>query len=194
MMTRTFLQDTRPLALGVLAISVLVVGLIGCGSSSRASGSATAAVSAAAASPAASGGSPSSSAGREASAAGAAARPIDVCAILPAVSAAKLSGQGFTKANPRTGLQPQEYGCAYGNDDDSLQMEVTVFEHNAASSYDFFVSGSKNTSTVSNLGDKAFFDNDGTMYVLAGSNLIQVNGLKTAEQCAALARPVLAAL
>ncbi len=47
---------------------------------------------------------------------------------------------------------------------------------------------------MSGLGDKAFFDNDGTMYVLAGNNLIQVNGVKTADQCAALARPVLAAL
>jgi hypothetical protein len=32
------------------------------------------------------------------------------------------------------------------------------------------------------------------MYVLAGSTLIQVNGLKTADESAALARPVLAAL
>ncbi len=88
---------------------------------------------------------------------------------------------------------PQEYGCNYGNDDDSLQVEVTVFEHDAKTTYNTFSTGSNNTS-VSGLGDKAFYDNDGTMYVLAGDNLIQVNGLNSSDQCAALARPVLAAL
>ena len=38
------------------------------------------------------------------------------------------------------------------------------------------------------------YDNDSTMYVLAGDNLIQVNGVDSADKCAALARPVLAAL
>jgi hypothetical protein len=123
-----------------------------------------------------------------------AAHPINVCAILPAASAAKLSGQPFTKANPLTNLMPQEYGCGYGNDDDSLQAEVKVFEHDAASTYGFLQSGSKKATPVSGLGDKAFFDNDGTMYVLVGSNLVQVNGLKTSALCAAWARPVIKAL
>jgi hypothetical protein len=92
------------------------------------------------------------------------------------------------------GLQPQEYGCGYTNTDDSVQFEVKVFEHDAATSYDFFVSGTKKVTTVSGLGDRAFFDNEGTMYVLKGSNVIQVNGVKTADQCAAVARPVLAGL
>ena len=150
----------------------LIVLAIGCRSSSNTSGSSSA-----------SGSSPAS-----------AGQPIDVCATLPAASAAKLSGTGITKATPRTGLQAQESGCAYGNDDDSLQVEVTVFDHDSKSSYDTFTAATKNATAVSGLGDKAFFDNDGTMYVLAGIHLIQVNGLKTADQCAALARPVLAKL
>ena len=154
----------RLLALGVLAI--------GCHSSSTGSNGS------------ASGGSPASPAGH----------PIDVCSALPAATAAKLSNTAITKATPRTGLQAQEYGCAYDNDDDSLQFEVTVFEHDARYTYDTFAGATKNATAVSGLGDKAFFDNDGTMYVLAGSNLLQVNGLKTADQCAALARPVLAKL
>ena len=154
----------RLLALGVLAI--------GCHSTSTGSNGS------------ASGGSPASPAGH----------PIDVCATLPAASAAKLSNTAITKATPRTGLQAQEYGCAYDNDDDSLQVEVTVFEHDAKSSYDAFAGVAKNATAVSGLGDKAFFDKDGTLYVLAGSNLLQVNGLDTAAQCAALARPVLAKL
>ena len=192
-MTRTHLRDNRLLARGVLAVTILAAVLSGCGSSSQGSGSAAPAVSSAAASS----GSPnaaSSSATSETSAPGASPRAIDVCATVPAASAASLSGEPITRADPQTNLQPQEYGCAYGNADDSVEFEVTVFEHGAATTYDFALSATTNPSAVSGLGDKAFFDNEGTMYVLAGSDLIQVNGLNTADQCAALARPVLAAL
>jgi hypothetical protein len=103
-------------------------------------------------------------------------------------------GSAITTADAETEGQPNQYGCNYGNADDSLQVEVTVFDHNAASTYNAFFSGIKGATTVSGLGDKAFFDNDATMYVLAGSNLVQVNGLNTADECAALARPVVAAL
>lgn len=188
-MSRATSKDTGLPALGVL----FVVGLIGCGSSPNARGSSTTVRSSSSASTAA-GRSPSSAASGEASGPGASGHPIDVCTTLPAASAAKLSDQPITRAVHRAGLQPGEYGCAYGNDDDTLQVEVTVFEHDAAFSYNTFLSGTKDARPVNGLGDKAFFDNDGTMYVLAGSNLIQVNGLKTAEQCAALARPIIAAL
>ncbi len=77
---------------------------------------------------------------------------IDVCAALPAASAAKLSGQAVTTAHAQTGLQPQEYGCAYSNDDDSVQMEVKVFEHDAATSYDLFFSGSQEGEPGERLG------------------------------------------
>jgi hypothetical protein len=189
-MTGSTSHDTRLLPVTVLAIGIAALGLTSCGAS-NASGSSTTTGSAASSAPAAS---PATTASSQASAPPASARPIDVCATVPAATAAKLSGKPFTKGVPRGGLQPEEYGCAYGNDDDSLQMEVTVFEHNAAESYNFFFSGSKNARAVNGLGDKAFFDNDGTMYVLVGNNLIQVNGLETADQCAALARPVVAAL
>lgn len=182
----------RP-AVVVAAIGLTALSVCACGSSSHASESPATAVNSSA-DPARSSGASQSPTSAAASASGGATRAIDVCAVLPAASAAKLSGLAVTTANARTGLQPQEYGCAYSNDDDSVQFEVTVFEHDAGSSYDFFVSGSKKASTVSGLGDKAFFDNDGTMYVLAGNSLIQVNGVKTADQCAAVARPVLAAL
>jgi hypothetical protein len=173
---------------------MLAVGLSGCGSASHASGStATSATSAVASSPS-SHAAPTSTARGQVSTPSATAHAIDVCATLSAAAAANLSDQAITTADAQNGLQPKEYGCAYGNADDSLQVEVTVFEHDAAFTYNTFSSGSAGATTVSGLGDKAFFDNDGTMYVLAGSNLIQVNGLKTADECAALARPVVAAL
>ncbi len=135
-----------------------------------------------------------SSAGSGGSPAASAGHPIDVCAMLPAASAAKLSGTAITKANPRTGMSANEYGCAYANDDDSVEVTVTVFAHDATFSYDTYSAAAKNATAVAGLGDKAFFDNDGALFVLAGSHVIMVNGLKTADQCAALARPVLAKL
>jgi hypothetical protein len=176
-------QDFRRAAATVVGIGLTTLNMTGRGSSSIMGGAPANAVGVSANTAASSAVVPQSK-----------AHPIDVCALLPAASAAKLSGLAVTTANPRAGLQPQEYGCGYTNADDSVQFEVTVFEHDAATSYDFFVSGSKKASPVSGLGDKAFFDNDGTMYVLKGNNLIQVNGVKTAAQCAAVARPVLAGL
>ena len=104
------------------------------------------------------------------------------------------AGQPITTATAISEQAPDEYGCAYSSADDSVQVEVQVSEHDAASSYGTFLAGSPGASTVGGLGDKAFFDNERTMYVLAGNNLIQVNGLNTADESAALARPILAAL
>jgi hypothetical protein len=173
-------QDVHRSVVAFVTIGLTALSMTGCSSSSNAAGSPATAVASSANAAGAPGATPAS-------------KPIDVCAILPAASAAKLSGLAVTTANARAGLQPQEYGCAYTNGDDSVQFEVTVFEHDAASSYDFFSSGKK-ASPVSGVGDKAFFDNDGTMYVLKGNNLIQVNGVKTADQCAAVARVIVAAL
>ncbi|HXS97453.1 MAG TPA: hypothetical protein VN736_22800 [Candidatus Limnocylindrales bacterium] len=180
-MDRLTLNNVRLLTMGVLALGLSAAALVGCGSSSGTSGSSP--------QPAA-----SSTASGGASATPASGKPIDVCAVLPAASAAKLSGAAFTTANPMTNLQPQEYGCNYSNDADNVQAEIKIFEHNAVVTYNFLLNAAKNAQPVRGLGDKAFFDNDGTMYVLAGGNLIQVNGLKTADQCTALARPILAAL
>jgi hypothetical protein len=173
------LNNVRLPSFGILVLGVSAAGLVGCGSSSDAGGSPTL---------------PAASSTPTGGATPASGMPIDVCAALPAGSAAKLSGGAFTTANPITTLRPQEYGCAYSNDAENVQAEVKVFEHNAVVSYNFLLNGSKNSQPVRGLGDKASFDNDWTMYVLARSNLIQVNGLKTADQCVALARPILAAL
>ena len=180
-MARIILNNVRLLTLGVLALGVSGSGLVGCGSSTATGGSST--------QPAA-----SSTASGQSSATPTSGKAIDVCAALPAASAAKLSGAAFTTANPMANLRPQEYGCNYSNEADDVQAEIKVFEHNAVGTYDFLTNAAKNVQPVRGLGDKALFDNDGTMYVLAGSNLIQVNGLKTADQCAAMARPILAAL
>jgi hypothetical protein len=169
----------------VLAAGVAALSLAACGSNSAAGNAPTTSASTA--------GQPSAAGTGNSTGAGS-ARPVDVCMTLPAASAAQLSGQPITTATAITEQAPSEYGCAYSSDDDSVQVEVQVFQHDAASSYATFLAGSPGASAVGGLGDKAFFDNQGTMYVLLGNNLIQVNGLDTADQSAALARPILAVL
>jgi hypothetical protein len=176
------IPDLRRAAL--LAAAVAALPLAACGSSAAAGNPTTGASTA---------GQPSAAA-TSSSTGAASAHPVDVCSTLPAATAAQLSGQPITTASAITEQAPNEYGCAYSSDDDSVQVEVQVFEHDAASSYATFLAGSPGASAVGGLGHKAFFDNDGTMYVLTGSSLIQVNGLNTADECAALARPVLAVL
>jgi hypothetical protein len=169
----------------VLVAAVAVVSLAACGGNSAASSEPTTGESTAG-QPSAAGPSSSTGAGS--------AHPVDVCVTVNAASAAQLSGQPITTATAISEQAPDEYGCAYSSADDSVQVEVQVSEHDAASSYGTFLAGSPGASTVGGLGDKAFFDNERTMYVLAGNNLIQVNGLNTADESAALARPILAAL
>ncbi len=185
MTSRTILHRTGPRARRALAVAAIAVGLAGCGAASAPKPAGT--------TPPALPGDAASAGPAASSGAGSAAHAIDVCAVLPVATAAKLSGLAVTTGAALTYLQPQEYGCGYSNGDSSVQMEVTVFEHDAANSYALFSSSPKDT-VVRGLGDGAVFDNDATMYVLAGDNLIQVNGVKTADGCAALARVVLAVL
>jgi hypothetical protein len=180
------IADVRGAAVTVVAIGLTALSMTACGASSEAGQTGGAPASGAASS--------SSAASAQGATSTGSTHRIDVCAVLPAATAAKLSGLAVTIANTLTPSGPEEYGCGYTNDGDSVQFEVKIFEHNAAQSYDFFVSGTKQPTIVNGVGDKAFFDNDGTMYVLKGNRLIQVNGVKTADQCAAVARPIVAAL
>lgn len=181
------------LVVGLSATAATLLALTSCSSGSSSTQTGSSSVSTNALSSSAAGQVATSPAAASTAAAGA-AHPIDVCATVTAAKASQLSAQPITEAHPESGLQDLEYGCGYSNDDSSVQVQLTVFEHDAKSSYDLFSSQSKNVTQVPSLGDKAFYDNDETMYVLAGNNLIQVNGVDGADHCAALARPLLAAL
>lgn len=125
-----------------------------------------------------------------ASPAGAPAHAVNICAVISAAQAAKITGQPYTVAAPQTGDWAAQ--CAYNNDDATAQgVDVTLFT-NAANTWNLVHSG--NHSDISGLGDKAFWDNDNTLYVLSGTNLIQVNGLNSEQASEALAKPVLDAL
>ncbi len=68
---------------------------------------------------------------------------------------------------------------------------MTLFT-NATDTWNLVQSGTH--SDVSGLGDKALWDNDNTLYVLSGTDLIQVNGPGSEQASEALARPALDAL
>ena len=168
-----------------LVAAVLGVAPLGALTACGAAGSGSAATGAAATTQAAA--NPAASA---ASPAGAPAHALNICAVISAAQAAKITGQPYTVAASQTGDWTAQ--CAYNNDDATAQgVNVTLFT-NAASTWNLVHSG--NHSDISGLGDKAFWDNDNTLYVMSGTNLIQVNGLNSEQASEALAKPVLDAL
>jgi hypothetical protein len=171
-----------------LVVAALVVAPLGaltaCGPAG--SSSAAAGTTGAAATPAAA----TSSAGGSASPAGGPAHTVNICAVISAAQAAKITGQPYTVAASQSGDWAAQ--CAYNNDDATAQgVNVTLFT-NAENTWNLVHSGTH--SDVSGLGDKALWDNDNTLYVLSGTDLIQVNGLSSEQASEALARPVLDAL
>jgi hypothetical protein len=135
-------------------------------------------------------------AGGPSSAAGAGAgqgsgKTIKICDVLSAAQAAKLTGLAYTSATSSNAEWTSS--CAYDNDDATIEgVNVSYSNQNAQSTWNIVHAGK--ITDVSGLGDKAFWDNDNTLYVLAGNDLIQVNGLESQKQSVALAQPVLAAL
>jgi len=118
------------------------------------------------------------------------ARVVNICAVISAAQAAKITGQPYTVAASQAGDWASQ--CAYNNDDATAQgVNVTLFT-NATNTWNLVHSGSH--SDISGLGDKALWDNDNTLYVLSGTDLIQVNGLSSEQASEALAKPVLDAL
>lgn len=166
----------------VLAIAA-VSALAACGPASSSSSAAAAPASAAAA----------ASSGPAQADGGSTAKTISVCSVLGAHQAATLAGQPDTTAvseDPGGGTGSR---CAYNNDDSTAEgVNVTVWTSDAATTWQEVHTGS--VADVSGLGDKAFWDNDNTLYVLSGTDLIQVNGLDSEKRSEALAKPVLDAL
>ncbi|MEP6560908.1 MAG: hypothetical protein ABJD68_07515, partial [Nakamurella sp.] len=117
-----------------------------------------------------------------------------VCATLPAQTAKQLTGLDITQAVPLAASPDSGDGCGYSSDDSSVQVQVQVqvlSSDSAADSWESLLQSSKNTTTIAGLGDKAFYDNDGTLYALKDSRLLQVNGVETQDQAVALATAVL---
>lgn len=121
-------------------------------------------------------------------------KSIDVCTVLPVAQAAKLSGQPYTTAAPTGVAEGWTSGCAYNNDDATAQgVNVNIdTSDRVANTWNLVHTG--NTSDISGVGDKAFWDKDNTLYAVSGRTLIQVNGLESQDKAAALAKAIIHAL
>ncbi|GEM_PF-2862263 len=123
-----------------------------------------------------------------------AAKPIDVCTLLPVAQAAQLSGEPYTTAASTGAAQGWTSGCAYNNDDATAQgVTVNVdTSDRVADTWNLVHAG--NVVEVRGVGDKAVWDKDNTLYVLSGRTLIQINGLESQDQSEALAKALIRAL
>jgi hypothetical protein len=123
-------------------------------------------------------------------------KTIKVCDVISAAQAAKITGQPYTTAAPSSaapGSGDWTSKCAYNNDDATAEgVNVSFANVNAQSTWNLV--HADGVTDISGLGNKAFWDNDNTLYVLSGSDIIQVNGLSSQQQSVDLAKPVLAAL
>lgn len=159
------------------AVAVLVLGaaLAACGSADNGS------------EPAGGTGSPAAAGATSAGS----AKAIDVCSVLDAPTAARLSGQPYTTA---VAVKDEwQSHCAYNNDDATAEgVNVSIADTNVDTTWDAVHTGG--VSDISGLGDKAFWDDDDTLYVVAGAELIQVNGLQDEARSRALVEPILDAL
>ncbi|MDQ2757302.1 MAG: hypothetical protein M3Y71_12190, partial [Actinomycetota bacterium] len=105
---------------------------------------------------------------------------VDVCALDPVGTVAQTTGKKLTKGVPQTvgQLALGSYGCAYNTDLDDDAVEVTVFTSNVDDLWNALTIDTKRTLTpVGGLGEKAFYDNDSTLYAKKGAYVVQVNGL-----------------
>ncbi len=120
------------------------------------------------------------------------AKKVDVCALISAATAAKLSGQPFTKA-VSVAAEGFDSRCAYNDEASTTEgVNIAVGSQNVDNTWRLVHTG--NITDISGLGDKAFWDNDNTLYAVSGSMLIQVNGLDSQDKSEALARALLDAL
>lgn len=119
-------------------------------------------------------------------------KTIDVCTVLDAKTAAKLSGEPYTQAVSQKGDFASQ--CAYDDDSSSgIGVNVTIYTgDNVATTWQLVHTG--DITDVSGVGDKAMWDKDNTLYAMVGQTLIQVNGLTSEAKSAALAGPIVAAL
>lgn len=189
-----------------LAVAALAVGaLAGCGSPSGGSAGVAASLNPAPPSsesadsptgsvPVSPVGSAQSPVGDTSSSGGADLTDNAVCATLPAQTAKKLTGLDIAQALPLAAGPDSGAGCGYSSDDSSVQVQVKVFSSGSAMDSWEAVSQGSNHTTITGLGDKAFYDNEGTLYALKDSRLLQVNGVQTQDQAVALATAVLALL
>lgn len=113
----------------------------------------------------------------------------DICSRISAAKASQLAGQSFTKATPESVGWPAT--CAY-TDSNGDGVSLDYSNQNVDNTWQLAHTGT--FTDISGIGDKAFWDNNNTLYAVSGQVLIQVNGLNSQDQSEALAKAFLNAV
>jgi hypothetical protein len=170
-----------PLRFAALApIALGATLLAGCGGASTSAGGAQPA----------SGGSSSSSGGSSNSGTGiedGIGHPVNVCSLLPASSAASISGEPITVAQEQDTPSYKLWVCNYTSADGTTGFTISVLALDAAPGYDADLTANGTVQPVSGLGDKAFTGTTGTE-ALFGNYSIDVSNLQSSSASEALIR------
>ncbi len=112
--------------------------------------------------------------------------PVNVCSLLPAATAASLSGEPITQAQEDDTPSYKLYTCNYTSADGTTGFDISVLALDAVAGYDASASVSTVTQ-ISGLGDKAYSSITGTI-ALFGNVSINVSNLASASAAEAIIR------
>jgi hypothetical protein len=113
--------------------------------------------------------------------------PVNVCSLLPASTAASLSGLPITVAEEQDTPSYKLWVCNYTVADGTNGFTISVLALDAAPGYDANLTADTSAQQVSGLGDKAFTGTTGTE-ALFGNYSIDVSNLQSASASEALIR------
>jgi hypothetical protein len=106
--------------------------------------------------------------------------PVNVCALIPASTAASVSGEPITVANEDDTLSYKIYSCDYTSADGTMGFDIDVLALDAVAGFQGDIDGAKAVGVpvtpISGLGDKAFA-NGGGVEALFGNVEIHVANL-----------------
>jgi hypothetical protein len=113
--------------------------------------------------------------------------PVNVCALLPASTAASDSGEAVTVAQEQDTASYKLWSCNYTSADGTTGFQVTVLALDAVAGYSAELQSDSSAQPVSGLGDKAFAG-DSSVEALFGNYTIDVSNLMSASAGEALIR------
>jgi hypothetical protein len=113
--------------------------------------------------------------------------PVNVCSLLPASTAASLSGEPITVAQEQDTPSYKLWVCNYTSADGTSGFTISVLALDAVPGYDADLTANGTVQPVSGLGDKAFTGTTGTE-ALFGNYSIDVSNLQSSSASEALIR------
>jgi hypothetical protein len=113
--------------------------------------------------------------------------PVNVCSLVPASTAASLSGEDITVAQEQDTPSYKLWVCNYTNADGTDGFTISVLALDAAAGYDGALQADSNAKQITGLGDKAFSGILG-LQALYGNVSIDVANLQSDSASEALIR------